>query len=360
MLTQAQVKTHEFALYVGREHRRIEGLLIKILQKVEAQKIYQVLGYTSLFDYAVRAMGLAESVAYASISVARKARAIPKLKEAIESENLSVAKASRMVSALTIENASHLIAFAKAHSTRDLECEVAKISPKARTHERTRAISGELVEVKVFLSKEVFKNLKRAQDLGAQKRSKHLDLAATLELVLEDFVTRNDPIQKAERASARSQVRKQRAQVREKEGQLRTFRVQKRQPLRAATKQEVTLRDQGRCTFVDQQGRRCSSRRWLEVHHLLKVSQGGTNEPSNLATLCSTHHDLVHQLSLPIDGQVSWVREKKVEYKTRGTRRTSLPAGSSSRVSSIHSGLGAFVRREKQFQIDHDDSNKCG
>jgi hypothetical protein len=44
------------------------------------------------------------------------------------------------------------------------------------------------------------------------------------------------------------------------------------------------------------------------------VSRGGTNDPENLTTLCGFHHDLAHQLSLPIDGQITWLRSPSAKY----------------------------------------------
>lgn len=32
----------------------------------------------------------------------------------------------------------------------------------------------------------------------------------------------------------------------------------------------------------------------LHVHHIRRRSQGGTDDPSNLVTLCATHHKYVH------------------------------------------------------------------
>ena len=77
----------------------------------------------------------------------------------------------------------------------------------------------------------------------------------------------------------------------------------------------VTIRDRGRCTHIDQHGARCNSDRYVQTHHLIRVCDGGTNELSNLTTLCSAHHDLVHQYSLPLEGQISWLREPTREYR---------------------------------------------
>jgi 5-methylcytosine-specific restriction endonuclease McrA len=87
-----------------------------------------------------------------------------------------------------------------------------------------------------------------------------------------------------------------------------------RRPLSASEKHAVFLRDQGRCTFVNECGERCNVDRWLHVHHIKPVSQGGTNDPANLTVLCSAHHDLVHQLSFALEGQINWLRAPTVAY----------------------------------------------
>lgn len=68
----------------------------------------------------------------------------------------------------------------------------------------------------------------------------------------------------------------------------------RRSALIAASSHAVRLRDQGRCTHVDDNGVRCEHRRWLHVHHVVPVSHGGSDEVENLTMLCSGHHQLEH------------------------------------------------------------------
>jgi len=70
---------------------------------------------------------------------------------------------------------------------------------------------------------------------------------------------------------------------------------------KAHEKHEVTLRDGGRCTFTDQNGKRCAEDKWLASHHIRHVKDGGGNEAGNLVTLCWHHHDLVHQMTFDIE-----------------------------------------------------------
>ena len=99
--------------------------------------------------------------------------------------------------------------------------------------------------------------------------------------------------------------------------ELCAHRVSKRTPLTADQRHTVNLVDGAQCTHVGSDGKRCPEKRWLQVHHIVPVSQGGSNDPENLTTLCWHHHDLVHQLSVALEGQVSWLRSPSVEYRVR-------------------------------------------
>ena len=53
----------------------------------------------------------------------------------------------------------------------------------------------------------------------------------------------------------------------------------------------VYRRDGWRCAL-------CDSTKYLQVHHIVKRSQGGSNHPHNLITLCSDCHALAHGMDL--------------------------------------------------------------
>ena len=58
---------------------------------------------------------------------------------------------------------------------------------------------------------------------------------------------------------------------------------------------QIHLRDGGQCTYQSSQGMRCTNRRWLEFHHVIPRELGGTDNLENLTTLCSIHHNGIHQ-----------------------------------------------------------------
>jgi 5-methylcytosine-specific restriction endonuclease McrA len=57
-------------------------------------------------------------------------------------------------------------------------------------------------------------------------------------------------------------------------------------------RRQIWRRDQYQCTYRDPTGRRCDSRRYLQVDHCLPFSAGGTHDPDNLRLVCGAHNRL--------------------------------------------------------------------
>jgi len=56
------------------------------------------------------------------------------------------------------------------------------------------------------------------------------------------------------------------------------------------TRREVLARDRHQC-----RRKGCRHTRYLHIHHLEPRVQGGSNDPENLVTLCTSCHELCHQ-----------------------------------------------------------------
>lgn len=297
---------HQQAIHLAREHRRVEWEIIRVMQEIDRKKMHKKFGCTSLFKYSVDGLGLSEAIAYSLISVARKSIEVPALKQAIEHGVLSANKASRIVSVLTQDNAASLIEFAKANSRRAVDWKVAELNPRSARPDLSKPISSENVEIRLTISKTTFERFQRAVQIDAKKGASPKSMSGMLEVLLKEYLKRSDPVEKANRRSGQQLCPDRVGKPSLKPDLTNTERT--RRPLTAEQKHAVHRRDRGRCTFIDQSGRRCDNQTWLHIHHVRPVQQGGGNEPENLTTLCSAHHDLIHQLSLPIDGQVTWLR----------------------------------------------------
>jgi 5-methylcytosine-specific restriction endonuclease McrA len=75
------------------------------------------------------------------------------------------------------------------------------------------------------------------------------------------------------------------------------------------TRRLVLARDRHRCQTPG-----CPNTHFLEIHHIIPRTRGGTNDPENLTTLCSACHVLVHR-------QVGAVGEAGFPYSFRSRGR---------------------------------------
>lgn len=61
--------------------------------------------------------------------------------------------------------------------------------------------------------------------------------------------------------------------------------------LTSAQRKAIYRREGWRCAL-------CDSTKYLQIHHIIRRSQGGGNHPHNLIALCSDCHALAHGLDL--------------------------------------------------------------
>ena len=84
-----------------------------------------------------------------------------------------------------------------------------------------------------------------------------------------------------------------------------------------SVRQAVLARDGHRCRAPG-----CRNAHFLEIHHIAARNLGGTNDLSNLTTLCAACHRLMHERSL--DGE--WLRRpSSVAFENQAKRITRLP-----------------------------------
>ena len=69
---------------------------------------------------------------------------------------------------------------------------------------------------------------------------------------------------------------------------------------RPAVRREVMRRDGGRCVVPG-----CRNAVFVDVHHIVLRSEGGSDDPDRLIVLCGAHHRAQHRGQLLIEGRVS-------------------------------------------------------
>ena len=282
---------HEKALLASQKFKHSEAELLAALIEIDTHRVFEKFGVTSTYSYCLKVLRLSEDQAYAFVKVARLSKAIPALQSAVESGRVNVSTLRKIAPVIKPDNQSEWLAKAEALPRRILEQEVARHAPQTRTPDRLKPLSAESTGLTCALDQETAELLRRVQDILSQKKKKPVGLGETLKTVLQDWQQRQDPVARAQRLKARAVAKTEPTMGQEK------TTSKKRIPLPAKLEQAVQLRDQGQCTFEHFHHGRCQSRRWLEIHHKVPVSQGGENTLSNLQTLCSAHHRMGHRFT---------------------------------------------------------------
>jgi plasmid maintenance system antidote protein VapI len=198
---------HEKSLFVSGEYKKREAELLSVLQEIDSRRAYLHFNTTSLYDYCVKVLKLSEGVSHSLISVARKSKEVPAMKEAIVRGELTLSKAHRIVSVINNENQVEWISAAATKTSREIEKAVATVNPLAAIKERVRYITGDRLEMNVGLSEEIFKKLERVMDLESQRNSKAATKEDSLDAALETYLQKYDPLRKAMRFEANKKAK---------------------------------------------------------------------------------------------------------------------------------------------------------
>lgn len=214
---------HARALAVVGRYRTAEIELLQILEEVERERVHLRFGCHSLFQYAVKCLGLSENVAYTFIYVARKAREVPELKREIAKGALSVSKAKKITGVITRENSAQWIALAQSASQQKLEREVALANPREAGRGRMNYVHpqkeitekivvtsapevGARVQVQVGISERLMIKIRRVQEIQSQKARRSVGLEETLETLVNHYLAKCDPLEVAKRQLLRGKL----------------------------------------------------------------------------------------------------------------------------------------------------------
>jgi 5-methylcytosine-specific restriction endonuclease McrA len=97
----------------------------------------------------------------------------------------------------------------------------------------------------------------------------------------EIYLEKKDPVVKAERILTQKETKSLKHVARHTD------------KIPAHVLHQVHVRDRGQCTH-ETKGKRCETKRWIDIHHIKPRSEGGEHTLANLTTLCSAHHRMEH------------------------------------------------------------------
>jgi len=327
-----------------------EADLLVHLGEIDERKLYLERAFPSMFELCLGEFRFSEDAAYSRITVARAARRLPAMIESLRAREVHLTGLKLLAPHLTAQNHRELLAEAAGKTKSEIQELVARLEPRPpvaptirKLPERSTPVPAEptalrlgpapaaparevhrpaiaplaeeTYKVQFTASRELRDKLRQAQDL-LRHRVPDGDLACIVEKALDLLI---DQVKK-ERFAVGRKPRQRSAAAQE------TTSRHIPDPIR----REVYERDGGRCTFVDEGGRRCAETGNVEFDHLDGFALTGVHDADRIRLLCRAHN-------------------QHAAEKTYG--RAFIEQARSARVST-RSRTGRGASRESTVQLD--------
>ena len=198
-----------------------------------------------------------------------------------------------------------------------------------------RMVLEERFEVKFGVDQEFIEKMERLRSLLSTKHHRHLEFEEFFGMLMDEYIERRSPEGRIRRKERREQKK---AEKERKVAELEQKAVPGTDSTRAAgtsekthkasmtaqekvsryiprkVRDEVHVRDKGRCTYVSPGGRRCGATHDLQIDHKVPFARGGDNSPSNLRLLCGKHNRLEAERAYGKKHMEQYIKEPGVQY----------------------------------------------
>ena len=280
-------------------YRKITATLVVHLAEIEERRLHLLAGFSSMFEFCTKRLGLSEGEAFRRIAAARLAQRYPRVYSMLASGAVNLSTLVLIRELLTDENCDELFAAVDGKSKMEVQEYLALRFPRPDRPSRIRRdalepLSASRFAVEFTASSELREKLELARDLMSHvnpSRDLGFVIERAMDLLLVDLERKRlartqRPRRTSRAASEGTFAGKSTGMSKPRAGGREAARVAK------ATRREVFQRDGVRCSFVSEDGRRCESRALLELDHVQPRALGGTHDARNLRVRCRAHNQL--------------------------------------------------------------------
>jgi hypothetical protein len=277
--------------------RRGHAEFLTYLGELDSRNLQLVEGHSSLFVYCIEELKLSEPTTGKRIQVARLARRFPVILEMIASQRLTITNAGLLAPYLTEENHKRLLEGAACKRKIDVQRLIVSEFPQPEEPEQIPTFAGECRPK----PRPVLPQKKPAPVRPLSAKRSMFVFAGDQELLdlfesLRDRLRHKYPEGKLEDIvrEAFKELKKKVDPAREPERKFSPKPAAKHtRSIPSQVRRLIWQRDRGECRYTSPSGKRCGSRRFLQMDHVVPWSLGGSSQdPSNLVLLCRAHNQL--------------------------------------------------------------------
>jgi 5-methylcytosine-specific restriction endonuclease McrA len=236
-----------------------------------------------MFDYCTRELGYSEASAQRRIQAMRLLKSLPDVKNNIQDGSLSLSVAAQVQSFIQHEKPTNMLEIVKhVLHTSSRECErrlgdlaTVPIKPK----EKARVLSSKETLIQFTADDELNQNLEKLKQLLSHKNPQ----------------SRYDVLFKELAKIALDKLDPERRKT--KPRKTPTSELKHSRYIPQALKRHVWRRDGGCCSYENPKTKKkCGSRYFVQVEHIIGFAKGGPATLENLTLLCGAHNRLKYQL----------------------------------------------------------------
>lgn len=338
-------------------HQRLRGIATRraaldaeeaqCLREADAMQLWRRLGYIHMGEYLERELGYGPHAGGERLRVARELGRLPRIEAGLAAGTLSHSAVRELTRIATADTEAAWLDAVRGKTLRQIEGMVAGRKQGDRPEDPT---SPELIRrvVRLELSPQVFALFRQVQAAMADEHGGRLDDSALIEALcrraLESgagmerpayqiaTITVCESCERGWQGGAGHEIEVGPEVI----GRARCDAevigsLDDAQPARVTAtvtprlRRQVLARDRHRCAVPG-----CRSARNLDLHHIEYQRDGGRHEMENLLTVCSGHHQLLHEGALTITGKApdtlgfAWPGRDRVE--AGGTERAAQNA----------------------------------
>jgi 5-methylcytosine-specific restriction endonuclease McrA len=280
---------------------------IPLIRELFERQIHLRVGYSNFAVFCEEKLGISKNQAWKRCQAAMITRAYPSVREMLEKGETTVSCVAMLCPKITQANEKAIIEGIRGKNNKEAQFFLSTIN-----HSGERIDREPTVEIRIELTKEQLAKLERARRILGQNRTE-ISNADVLEEALDLLLSKRDPMIKAQMVAEKKGAKSAAPEKLEDctkqahESCLNLHQSEESCPKQTSSekfgqgigqtryipvdvRRQVFLRDEGRCTFVSKDGRRCEETLGLQLDHITMFCRGGAANVENLRIVCKNHN----------------------------------------------------------------------